>query len=296
MMNNTMSRVLISCACIIMFLVGCNAIERKDVEEEDYEIGYNPFVYELQKIYKSKVNTEDLIEGEQRFQYPIMGLENAYIDGDSIENDFGVIQLSEEGYDILYKIGKYEGMFPIGFKDGKLYFTHTYYSSENAEFTEKRRIAVLDLKTEVIEEYVYTEGLTVGGALSNGVIYFAQYIPDQDKFVAKKIEIDDFKNRPEILQEGLESDLILAEGDQYFVEVNNKIEINGKAYDVGAENYLVKNYLMQISLTEGGDLKCSIYNIENGELELEVDQMLGLQWLDSGLKFFSREGERKFVY
>ena len=110
--------------CICLVLVVFSGCSKKNIENNEFF--YNPYTQKIIKYNTELKNAELWNSTKTQFQYAI-GNGNVYVDGNSYINKFSLIKLEKSSITKIYEFPKNEGFFPIGEKNGRLYFIHSYY-------------------------------------------------------------------------------------------------------------------------------------------------------------------------
>lgn len=204
-----------------------------------------------------------------------------YTSGNSISNNYAIISVHEDRYDVLKEYGNQEAIFPLASENDIFIFIHSYYDKEGNEYLGQREICQMDYNSSAKKLLVYekltgfriTHGICIGDTL-----YFTTYMEKTDSYNLYSIEYMNLNNSPQLIQQGLESPELYEYKGMLITSNHSYIDINGLIYAKKAINYIYKNSLFQIAPNVNGELTFEATNIINGEVYYTVDKIIDFSY------------------
>lgn len=270
---------------ICFFISACSFNSNK---EENIEFYYNPFTQKIIKI-NSETSSHSLLNStKNQFQFRVDGSENLYIDGNSLHNEFQLVKLTPDSIEVLHRFSKNEGVFPIGVKQGKLYFIHCFYTGNGEEEYENRCLSIFDLDSHLIKDFQETNGLIDYGTLTNDYIYYSKYIENDDIYHLMRIKDTDLNGIPEYVRSVNDDGLIIGSSiEYYFVDGENLISNNNK-FKKESINYFQDNSLVQFYINKDNLLCLRITEAETNSMTEFVD-VLGIRILNGRIQIRKKD-------
>ena len=250
---------------MVFILAGCSKTIGKNEE-----VFYNPFIQNL-ITYNDQSKEVDLWDPtDNQFQYPT-GEEHLYIDGNSLTNDFTLMKIDQSEITELYDFPKNEGVFPIGEKDGTIYFIHSFYQEDGREHLDKRTLSGLDLNTKKVTDFTNAEGLIDYGVVGDEAIYYTVYDDDKDLYSLMKINYSDTGQSPETLKTGLKDGLVLLDGEELYYSDGKSLISDNHEFKKESVNFFYQGSLFQFYSNEKNSLSLKITNLKNDRVYSEED-------------------------
>lgn len=258
---------------ICLVLVAFSGCNKKIIGNNEFF--YNPYTQKMIKYNSELKNAELWSSTRNQFQYAV-GNENIYVDGNSYSNEFSLIKLEKSSITKIYEFPKNEGFFPIGEKNGKIYFIHSYYQENGNEDYEKRKLSVFDLSTKEIQEFSNTSGLIDYGIVGEKYIYYTIYDNEKDIYSLMKIKNTDTNQIPEVIKTTLNDGLLLLENDELYYSDGNKLISNNKEYKKESVNVFYGTLLFQYYLNQDSQLCVRVTNTINNAVFVE-ENIIGIR-------------------
>lgn len=261
------------CLVLVVFS-GCSkkTIGKTTVNDEFF---YNPYIQKIVLYDTGLQNARLWNSSENQFQYNV-GNKNIYVDGNSSTNEFNLIKVEKSLITKIHEFPKKEGFFPIGGKDEKIYFIHSYYQENGREDYNKRKLSVFDLSTKELQEFSNSSGLIDYGVVGEKYIYYTVYDNEKDIYSLMKIKNTDINNYPEIIKTVLNDGLLLLENDELYYSDGNKLISNNKEYKKESVNVFYDALLFQYYLNQNNQLCVRATNTKNNIAFVE-ENIIGIR-------------------
>lgn len=281
--RNMVKKLLLLLLVVSLFLVcgGCNGFDDTMTKCGD-ELFYDPY---MQKIIKYNSKTKKLFifnSGKNQFQYRISNEEDLYIDGNSLENEFRIIQLNKNSITEIHKFKKNQGIFPIGKIGEKLYFIHSYYMENGQEKNEKRTLGVFDFKTKKIDDFLNVSGLIDYGGVNREYIYYTVYNDENDTYSLMKINNNNKYNMPELVKKYIVDGIVLVKNDKFYYSDGDNLIYKKEMYKKESVNFLEKDSLFQFYINIDGQLCIRITNLKNNNI-IEEENISGIKFENNNI-------------
>lgn len=227
------------------------------------------------------------------FQYEFNDPESTlFTTGHSLDNHFKIIRKNDRNTTVLVTMDPSEGIFPLTIKDkNTAFFLKTLYDATGGELTDQRAIYKMDIDQNKLNELTETRGLSISkGIYYDHMLYFTTYNDKDDSYSLYRIKDSNEMERPELLQEKLESsDLYVSEG-HLCLSSSTQIMCGEKRFPKRSLNYFYKDTLIQIYVGKDadttGDLMLSITDVKTGKEKARIGKVID----------FKLNGEQMSVY
>lgn len=264
--------------CFMVFiLAGCSKTIGKNEE-----VFYNPFIQNLVTYNNQSKEVELWDPADNQLQYPT-GEADVYVDGNSQTNEFTLMKIDKSEITELYDFPKNEGVFPIGEKDGTIYFVHSFYQEDGKEYLDKRTLSALDLNTKEVTDYTNAKGLIDYGVVGDEAIYYTVYDDDQDLYSLMKINYSDTSQSPETIKTGLQDGIVLLNGQELYYSDGKKLISDNHEFKKESVNFFYQGSLFQFYLNEEGSLSLKMTNPKDDSVYSEED-IEGIRLEDDQIK------------
>lgn len=242
---------------VLVILSGCN----KNVTENE-EFFYNPYTQKMIKYNDKSKKIELWNPAKNQFQY-IIGNKNIFVNGNSYTNDFDLIKLEKFSITKIHEFHKNEGFFPIGEKNKKIYFIHSYYNENGSEDYKKRKLAIFDLENKELKEFLNTKGLIDYGVVGDNYIYYTVYDNEKDTYSLMKIDNSETNQIPEVVKTELNDGLLLLANNELYYSDGNRLISDNKEYKKESVNFFYYDSLFQFYLNQESQLCIKVTNTIN---------------------------------
>lgn len=294
-----MKKYLLVCLIAILCLLsGChneNSIEVHQEEHRDVhgDMFYNPYTQKM-VIYDKELKAISLLDDTRnQFQFWINGSDDLFSDGNSLTDEFRIIQAKKSQMEQLYTFNTGEGVFPIGIVEDKVFFIHTFYAQDGKEDTQRRCISVFDLNTSNTQDYSQTSGLISYGAVSSENIYYTIYNDEQDSYTLMKVDATDFHATPEILRENVTDGTVLVKGNQLFYVDGTLLTCDQEKYEKESVNLFYHELLIQFYIDQSGLLCIKVTDTQTKDI-FEDKDICGIRFNDGDLFICKLSGVIKY--
>lgn len=234
-----------------------------------------------QKLFSYDTNKKEIVMMDKTpnvFQFNFANDSTIFTSGDSVKNEYSLLQLSNNKVIELLKLGKKEALFPLASNENTYFFIHTFYNEDGEEKLDQREILKMDeptknISTDILHQatgYNFTHGVCIGDML-----YFSSYNSEKDDYSVYSINYKQTNAELELVKENVECpELYEYNGDLVMSDKKN-IYIGASVLKKGAVNYIYNNTLLDISVNSDNDLELSLIDIVNNEIYYSMKKNVG---------------------
>ena len=283
-MKNRYKYIFLIAFTLLLSCSGCG----KNVKDTRKEIYYNPYIQKLILYSNEDKNFGMWNSTKNQFQYSVDN-NNLYIDGNSINNNFKLLELRGNSIKKLFNFPNNESFFPLGRYGDKIYLTHYFYNDDGKEKIDKRRISIYDIKTSKFTDFKKTTGLIDYGVLTMNEIYYTIYDVKKDRYSLMKIRKEGINDAPELVRSELKDGVILANENELYYSDGEKLISSKKQYKKEPVNFFHSKILYQFYVDDNEQLCIRITNTQNNNVITEVD-VLGIRIMNNKVKVCKLDG------
>lgn len=291
--------IILSAVLLIITITACN--KKSEAESNLYQdkvSGENEILlYHLAKqqmgtYNKSTFQWKPLYEKESVFQYVFGNASKFVVSGNSIENNFVLLTVSEDQKKMTKILGMKNNQdifFPLA-DDGSNYYYVLYEDEKNANEI-KRSIFKLDDKNN-IEILLSTNEMITSGVIIESTLYYTAYDQKNDSYTAYSFSLDEkgMNAKVKVVKEGLPTrELYNVKGELYFSS-ENKIFNNERTFNKKDENFFVDHLLVQFFPDANQDLVCIVVNTETNEELGRYKRPVNFENIDNTLVIYCEDG------
>lgn len=279
--------VLVLLITICCLLSGCQKDNNVEVHREEQrtihgDVFYNPYTQKM-VVYDEESKSASLLDDtKNQFQFWIDGSDDLFLNGNSLTNEFSLVQAKKSQTVLLHTFNKGEGIFPIGIIGHKVYFIHSYYDQDGKENTQRRCISEYDLDSSIIQDYGQTSGLIDYGAVSDEYIYYTTYDEEKDLYSLLKVETTNHQAAPALLRENLTEGIVLVKDHQLFYADESLLTCDQEKYEREAVNFFYHGRLIQFHIDQDGLLCIKVTDTQTKDI-FEDKDILGIRFVDGDL-------------
>lgn len=286
-----MKKHLLVCLIAVLFLLsGCQKENNAEVYREEHgDIFYNPYTQKMVIYDEDSMRAFLLDDTKNQFQFWINGSDDLFLDGNSLTNEFSIVQVQKSQTVLLHAFNKGEGIFPIGIVEDKVYFIHSFYDQDGKEDTQRRCIGKFDLSTSNMQDYSHTSGLIDYGAVSDEYIYYTIYDDKNDVYSLLKVDTADNQAPPEILHKSLTDGTVLVKDNQLFYVEGSLLTSNQENYRKESVNIFYHEHLIQFYIDQSGMLCIKVTDTQTKDVFEEKD-VLGIRFDDGDILVCKQSG------
>lgn len=255
-----------------------------------------------QKLFSYDTNKKAVIEMDKTpnlFQFNFANNSTIFTSGDSINNEYSLIQLSNNKITELLKLGENEALFPLASDEDIYFFIHTYYNKQGNEKLDQRELLKIveptkSVNMEVINQatgYHFTHGVCIGDTL-----FFSSYNPAKDDYSVYSIQYKQPNAKLELVKESLESPELYNYNGLLVTSDKHNIYIEEKAFNKSSVNYLYNNTVLGISVNSDSDLELSLIDISNNETYYSMKKNVGFVYNANGTMTIYGEGVQDEIH
>lgn len=281
---------------LLSILTGCTKSINFHSNNKDI-ILYNRFSQKLIKYNLDSKKALTLYDQENIFEYEFANNDNLYVVGHSINNDFKLLQITDNDKKVLFELNSSEAMFPLATDNKSYFFIHSYYDDNKCEITSKRCISKLDLDSKNLKNIETTIGLIEKGTILGNDLYYTEYNTESDDYSLYKININSLNTKPKSLNKHLESGEVYNDESQiwiktegYLIPQNNNLKINAAFL-----NYFIEDYIFQIDTNHNGDMSLQIVERNTCEIKYKKDKIYDFKKYDSKIIIYGDGFIEEFI-
>lgn len=238
-------------------------------------------------VYDKEKKQADSTAGENYFQYRFQTPDvNVFTSGNSINNNFKIIEYKDDKINVLHTMGKNEAIFPLAKKNSnELFFVKYYYDKDGNEDINSREIVLYNKNNDKFTSIFKGDGILISsGSYENKMLYFTAYNNEKDNYDVYKIKIG---QKPEKIQEGALSPYINIYDGKLYVDTEFTVDGDGNKFQK-AVNYFFED--KRISFF-GENHLIVISNIEDNSLIDAPENILGFILNEQGEMKIYKENE-----
>lgn len=286
------------CILLICLLI-CTSCKKKDIDNEsklytDFSVHDDKIIMynipnECLGIYdKKNCSWKKLYNQDNLFQYEFGCNKRYYVSGNSLENKFVLLEVSEDKK-TLHKVfslnNDNECFFPLA-NDDNTYYYILYEDEKNSEDV-KRSIFTLD-KYNKMQKILTSENYITSGIIIENILYYTVYEPSSDDYSVYSINLSDEKKQEKLIKSNLETrELYNINGELFYSNITS-IFNDRQAFEKKDINYVIEHYLVQMYPNKDCDMTCSVTDIETREVLGEFKYPINFEIQDNIMKIYCK--------
>lgn len=272
--------ILLFMYCILF--ISCNKpaeeseqVDKLNINTENNEIILlDVFSSRLGKYNLEKMSFKPFYNEGNTFQYSFLdGIHmDYYTSGDSIHNNYRILQVKSSKLETIARVKKNEKVFPFAVNDNTLYFLIIKELKSGYE----SRIVKLD-NNEFVDIFATKEKICTGIFIDN-ILYYTIYLESNQQLDLYKCNLSK-EQEGSLVKENIETDEMYNCGGELLLSNNEFIHNNEMKYKKKMFNTFLKNgkYLLQYDADHSQDMRYYLTNLSTGENQSKKMQMVNYQ-------------------
>lgn len=286
--------------CIFLLcLLICTSCRKEQVDTEnklytDLSVQDNKIIMynipnECLGIYDKKdCSFRKLYNQDNLIQYEFGYNKKYYVSGNSIENKFVLLEVSEDKK-TLHKVfslnNENDCFFPLANDDNTYYYI--LYENEKNSKDIKRSIFTIDKYNEM-HKILTSESYITSGIIIENILYYTVYEPSSDDYSVYSINLGDEKKKEKLIKSNLETrELYNINGELYYSNITS-IFNDRQAFEKKDINYVIKHYLVQMYSNKDCDMICSVTDIKTREVLGEFKYPINFEIEDNIMNIYCK--------
>lgn len=282
-----MKKIVVALLMTIALLTGCQASRITEHNTKIVQV-YNPFEYafDVYAISGKKPETKEQ-SNDNRHQYSFATTSRLFTSGDSYNNGFEILEYTEGKLKTKYRLPneKTDAIFPLAENDAYNLFFIADYSQSGLPMS---KIVRFDDKN--LYPYVYAVGMIDKGVIIDSDLYYTTYDAKMDCYALFRIALDNYENKPILIEDGLISGDLFAFNNQLAKTTDSKILYKNSQFDKASINYYDNDTgkLIQINPNSknNNQLQLKVIDVEQNKVETIVENVIGLDFNSTIFKVY----------
>lgn len=232
---------------------------------------------------------------DNQFQYYFKEYDNVFTNGNSISNNFSIIDTSKDNIsDLLTLNNKNQAIFPLT-KDKRenLYFSLITYKNDG---TDSREIFKYDKQeNQLIDLNLYIDHL-MDACIIGSILYFTCYNEKAENYDLYQTPLDGDK-KISLVKEGLDTyEIYNLNNELFFKTPKNELESykSNKVYPAGDITINYKEYLINLVVGEDSTQDLNLYSISKEENVYKKSSIISFSIQDDQLLIYTFDSVSKF--